>query len=126
MMPKKRIGEKNKAHMTGKKRSIETRQKMSDSQKKRYAAWTDEDRARHGKMSSECASGYKWSKESRDNFSKRQQTKPNSATLSIDDVRKIRHMYEDENMSVTKISKELNIARHNVYMIATYRRWANA
>lgn len=123
---KKQIGEKNRANMTGRKLSEETRKKMSESQKKRYAAWTDEDRKKHGTTSSKCASGYKWSQESRDNFSKLQQTKPNSAKLCIDDVHTIRRLYEEEHMSFTEISKELNIPRQNVYNIATYRRWANA
>ncbi|MBP5462533.1 MAG: GIY-YIG nuclease family protein [Lachnospiraceae bacterium] len=123
---KRKIGEKNRVNMTGRKASDETRQKMSQSQKQRYASWTEEDRAEFGRRMSERASGYKWSQEARENFKKLQQTRPNGATLSVDDVHEIRRLYEQDNISITEISKMLNIPRHNVYMIATYRRWANA
>lgn len=123
---KRKIGEKNRVNMTGRKASKETKKKMSDSQKKRYESWTDEDRAEYGKLVSEWASGYKWSKESKEKFSKLQQTKPNGATWSIDDVHEIRRLHEQEHMSITDISKVMNIPRGTVYGIATYRRWANA
>lgn len=123
---KRKIGEKNKVNMTGRKMSIETRQKMSESQRKRYDSWTDEDRANWGRLSSECASGYKWGAESRERFSNRQQTSPNAAKLTIDDVHEIRHLHEDCKKSYTEISEMLNIPRSNVYNIATYRRWTNA
>lgn len=48
------------------------------------------------------------------------------ATLSVDDFHMIRHLYEHDKNSFNEISEMLNIPRHNVYMIATYRRWANA
>lgn len=123
---KKRIGEKNRANMTGRKLSEETKKKMSESQKKRYSEWTDADRAEYGKRVSEYASGYKWNQESRERFSRLQQTKPNGATLSVDDVHRIRYLSEQENKTYREISDILGIPVHNVYMIATYRRWANA
>ena len=123
---KRKIGEKNRINMTGRKFSDETREKMSHSQKKRYESWTDKDRIEYGKRVSEYASGYSWSQEAKDNFSNRQKTKPNGATLSIDDVHTSRRLHEQEHMSFKEISEMLNIPKHNVYMIATYRRWANA
>lgn len=123
---RRKIGEKNRVNMTGRKASEETKRKMSSSQKRRYANWTDEDRAAHGKMMSECASGYHWSQESKDKFSKMQQIKPNGATLTIDDVHEIRRLYEQEHKSYQEISEIMGIRKQNVYMIATYRRWANA
>ena len=123
---KRKIGDKNRANMTGRKLSAETRAKMSESQKKRYASWTEEDRIAHGKRSSECSSGYKWSDEARANFAKRQRTSPNGATLTIEIVHEIRRLYEQEKKTVTEISKLLSVPRQNVYNIATYRRWANA
>ena len=71
---------------------------------------------------SKCASGYHWSKESKARFSELQQTKPNGAVLSVETVREIRRLYEQDKKSFTEISDLLNIPRHNVYMIATYRR----
>lgn len=123
---KRRIGEKNRTNMIGRKASCETRKKMSESQNRRYNNWTDEQRAAHGTKSSECAAGYHWIQESKEKFSKIQQTKPNGASLTIDTVHEIRRLHEECGKSITEISEQLNIARHNVYMIATYRRWANA
>lgn len=123
---RRKIGEKNRINMTGRKASEETKKKMSNSQKRRYANWTEEDRVAHGKMMSECSSGYHWSQESKDKFSKMQQTKPNGATLTIDDVHEIRRLYEQEHKSYQEISEIMGIRKQNVYMIATYRRWANA
>ena len=122
---KRRIGEKNKINMTGRKASAATKAKMSTSQKKRYESWTDEDRAAFGKKMSECSSGYKWSDTARARFSEKQRTSPNAATLKIETVREIRRLYEEEHKSFTEISSELNVPRANVYRIATYRRWAN-
>lgn len=123
---KLKIGEKNRVNMTGRKLSDDTRAKMSDSQKKRYASWTDEERAAYGRKVAECASGYTWSDEAKADFSKRQQTKPNGATLSIDAVHEIRRLYEQEKKTFSEIGKMLELNKHTVYLIATYRRWANA
>lgn len=123
---KRRIGEKNRVNMTGRKASEETKAKMSDSHKERYKSWTDEDRAAFGKKMSECASGYKWSEEAKANFARLQQTHPNGATLTVDTVHEIRRLHEQENKTFTEISQILGVPRHNVYNIATYRRWANA
>ncbi len=123
---KRKIGEKNKVNMTGRRATAETRAKMSESQKKRYEAWTKEDRIAHGKKSAECASGYKWNKEAKANFSKKQWTEPNGATLTVETVREIRRLYEQENKTITEISQMLSIKRPNVYNIVTYRRWRNA
>lgn len=45
---KRKIGEKNRINMTGKKASDETKAKMSISQKKRYENWTKEERLAWG------------------------------------------------------------------------------
>lgn len=123
---KQRIGEKNRINMTGKKVSDETRKKMSESQKKRYESWTKEDRILHGEISSKTASGYKWKEESKKKFSDTQKTKPNGAKYSIEQVKEIRRLHEEEGMSFNDISAIMNIPRHTVYLIATYRRWTYA
>lgn len=123
---KRRIGEKNRINMTGRKASEDTKKRMSESQKKRYELWSDEDRAEHGRKVSEYASGYHWSDSSKKKFSDMQKTKPNGAKYSIDQVREIRRLHESENKSYTEISSIMNIPRHAVYLIAAYRRWANA
>ena len=123
---KRKIGDKNRINMTGRTASDETKKKMSDSQRKRYDLWNDLDREKWGKMISDVASGYRWSEESKRNFSDKQKINPNGAKYDIDTVHKIRDMHENKGMSFTEISKELNIPRGTVYNIATYRRWASA
>lgn len=120
---KRKIGDKNRINMTGRKATDTTKKKMSESQKKRFENLTDEERQEYAKRISEYASGYHWSKESKENFSKRQQTKPNGAKYDVGTVREIRRLHEEENLSYTEISNLLDIPKHTVYLIATYRRW---
>lgn len=122
---KRRIAEKNRVNMTGRKASDRTKAKMSNSQLERYSKWTEEDRIRHGKMVSAYASGYTWSNDSKARFSKLQSEHPNGAKYDINTVHNIRRLHEIENKSYREISELLNIPRHTVYLIATYRRWSN-
>lgn len=119
---KRKIGEKNRIHMTGKKASESTKAKMSESQKERYSKWSEEDRMNWGKLMSECNKGYKWKSEDRVKL----KDNKNGAKYTIEIVREIRRLHEQENMGYTEISRILNIPRPAVYLIATYRRWKNA
>lgn len=112
--------------MIGRKATIETKKKMSESQKNRFNRMSDEELKEYGRQISQYASGYKWSEESKENFSKIQQSKPNGAKYDIETVRKIRRLHEDKNLTYTEISKLLNMNRQTVYLIATYRRWKYA
>lgn len=123
---KKKIGEANRINMLGKKASDETKQKMSETQKKRYAEMSEERRAEIAAKSAECARGYHWSEESKQRMSEIQKTKPNGAKYDIDTVHEIRRLHEEEGMSYREISELFGIARHTVYLIATYRRWKDA
>lgn len=123
---KRKIGDKNRINMTGHKATIETKKKMSESQKNRFNRMSDEELKEYGKRISQYASGYKWSEESKEKFSKIQQSKPNGAKYDVETVKKIRHLHEDKNLTYTEIAKLLNIRRHTVYLIATYRRWKYA
>lgn len=120
---KRKIGNKNRINMTGKKLTDDTKNKMSASQKKRFEKMTEEEKEEYSRRISEYASGYKWSEESKGRFSKIQQTNPNGAKYTIEDVKEIRRLHEKENLGYTEISNLLNIPRHTVYLIATYRRW---
>lgn len=122
---KRKIGDKNRINMTGRTASDETKAKMSESQKKRYDAMTEEEWGEFRKAISEYASGYSWSDESRQKFSELQQTNPNGAKYDAETVHKIRYMHEELNMDYTSISKELGIPRPTIYGIATYKRWKN-
>ena len=49
----------------------------------------------------------------------------NGAKYSIEQVKEIRRLYEEENKSISEISTITGIKRPTVYLIATYRRWKN-
>ena len=122
---KNKIGNKNRKHMLGKKMSKATKKKMSLSQKERCSNMTLQEKEEYSKNISEYASGYQWSEESKNNFSKIQQIYPNGAKYDIKTVKLIRYLHEKKNMTYTEISKSLDIKRPTVYLIATYRRWKN-
>lgn len=116
---KRKIGEKNRINMTGKKVSLETRKKMSQSQKERYKNWTDDDRKEYGEKISQWSKGYTWSDESKQKMIGNK----NGALYTIEQVKEIRRLRENEGLGYTDISKIMDIPRPAVYLIATYRRW---
>ena len=118
---KRKIGEKNRINMMGRKASEETKQKMSQSQKERYKNWTNEDRQSWGRLSSETASGYTWSDESK----KKMIGNKNGATHTVDEIKEIRRLYEVENKSCREIADIFSLSRPYIYNIVTYRRWAD-
>lgn len=111
----KRI-EKNRI---GRRASEETKKKMSDSQKERYKNMTAKEKSNWSKLVSEKASGYKISEDKK----KHLYGNKRGARYTIEDVRNIRRLHEEENKSYTEISELVNIPRPTVYLIATYRRW---
>ena len=118
---KRKIGEKNRVHMTGRKHSDETKKKMSESHKERYANWTDEERQAWGVLSSERASGYKWSDSSRNKMIGNK----NGATHTRDEIIEIRRMYEVEHKSCREIADYFHESYDFIYGIVKYKRWAN-
>lgn len=120
---KRKIGEKNRINMTGKKHSDETRKKMSQSQKARFEKWTDEDRKRWGEMTSKCASGYHLSDSVRKEMSERQKTKPNGARFTVDDIRAIRSAREN-GASAEALAQKYSTTPSYISAIVNRRRWA--
>ena len=118
---KRKIGEKNRINMTGRKASDETKEKMSRSQKDRYDQWTDDDRKAWGKMSSEIARGYKWNEESK----QKMVGNKNGATHTAEEIKEIRKLHESDHLSCREIADLLNESYNFIYGIITYRRWAN-
>lgn len=116
---KRKIGEKNREHMTGRKLSDETKNKMSESQKERYANWTEEERLAWGVLSSERARGYKWDDESRSKMIGNK----NGATHTESEIKAIRRMYEIDKQTCREIADLLNESYEFIYNIVTYRRW---
>ena len=121
---KEKIGEKNRINMTGKKASAETKQKMSESQRARYNSWTDEDRRRHGEMTSRCARGYKWGSEAKARFSQLQREKPNSAKYTADDIRAIRMRYEGGE-TAEALARAFDTSPSYIMSIIKRKRWAH-
>ena len=119
---KRKIGEKNRINMLGKKASEETKAKMSESQSRRFSEWTDEDRVKWGEKMSLVNKGRKWDDESRQKMIGNK----NGAKYTIDDVREIRRLHEQENKSYAEISELTGIPSKSVYLIATYRRWKDS
>lgn len=120
---KRKIGDKNREHMTGRKLSDETRKKMSESQQRRYESWTDDDRKAYGVATSEYASGYKWSEESKAAFSKLQREHPNSAKFTADDIRAIREK-RAQGVKLSVLAQEYGTTDKYISMIAHRKRWA--
>lgn len=121
---KAKIGAKNREHMLGRKLSDETKKKMSASQRRRYSEWTDDDRRRHGEISAQYASGYKWSAESKQKFSDLQKTQPNSAKFSKEDIWAIREKH-NSGASNVELADEYNTSPAYISSIINRRRWAN-
>lgn len=121
---KRKIGEKNKVNMLGRKASEETRQKMSKSQLTRYEAWSEADRAEWGKMSSNKASGYHWTQDAKDRFSALQQERPNGAKFTVDDIRSIR-AERSAGAKLSELALKYSTTESYISSIIHRRRWAN-
>lgn len=115
---KRKIGEKNRINMLGKKLPDSVKQKMSNSQKERYDSWSEQDRIEWGNKLSKCLTGIK-----KPSLSIAMKNNKHGAKYSIDQVKQIRKLHEQDGLGYTEISNILNIPRPAVYLIATYRRW---
>lgn len=109
----------------GKHLSEETKRKISEEHKQAWNNLTDEQKKKKLKNFAGCNKGKKMDRNSEQykKIVEREHTKSNAAKYSIDTVRKIRELHEKKNIGYTEISNLLNVPRHTVYMIATYRRW---
>lgn len=115
---KRKIGEKNRINMLGRKVSEETKLKRSESLKRFYANWTDEERKTYGKRISGYTKGVKKPK-----LKESMKGNKNGAKYTVEQVREIRRLREQENKSYREIESIIGIPYRAVYLIATYRRW---
>ena len=122
---KKKIGEKNRIHMTGFVMPESTKKKISEHHKKEWEQMSDEERENKIKNFVGSRKGKKLDKNSLvyKKLLERERTKSNAAKYDIETVRKIRYLHEVENKGYTEISEMLEIPRGTIYNIATYRRW---
>lgn len=118
---KRKIGEKNRINMTGRKANKETKEKMSHSQKERYKKWTEKEKIEWGEKLSQCLTGIK-----KPSLSKHMLGNKRGAKYTLEQVNEIRRLHENENKSYSEISNIMQIPRQAVYLIATYRRWKNS
>ena len=121
---KRMIGDKNRKHMTGKKRSEETRKRMSSSQLKRYAEWSEEDRLAFRRIVSEKSRGYRWNDDARRMFAETQKTKPNGAKFTADQIREIRTR-SAEGKSDSELAVAFGTTKAYIRSIILRKRWAN-
>lgn len=120
---KKKMGEKNRANMTGRTASDETRRKMSESQAKRYETWSADERSEWGKKTSIYASGYRWSDEAKERFSQMQREHPNGARFTADDIRAIRGK-RAAGATLADLAGEYHTSQSYISSIVHRRRWA--
>ena len=122
---KRKIGEKNRINMTGFVMPEETKQKISKEHKEAWQKLSDEEKMKKIKNFAGSNKGKKMDKNSEQykKLVERERTKSNAAKYDIETVREIRRLHEKEGKGYTEISEILNIKRHTVYLIATYRRW---
>ena len=117
---KNKIGEKNHYLGLGRKASEETKKKMSESQKRRYAQWTEEDRRSWGVLVGNAQRGMR-----KPSLSIKMKGNKNGATLSIEQVREVKRLANEEHQSNRQIADKTGIKICTVANITSGRRWAD-
>lgn len=119
---KRKIGEKNRMHMTGRKLSDETRRKMSEAQLRRN--WTPEQLERQREISRAANLGRVRSEETRALLRKINQENPPSAKLTPDDVREMRRRRSIGD-KIVDIAADYNMSPSYVSNVIHGRRWGH-
>jgi len=117
---KKKIGEKNRVNMTGRKAPDETRLKMSESQRARYSNWTDEDRKAWGAKMSETHRGRKKPK-----LSTAMKGNKRGSKYTVDQILEIKRLFNVEHKSNREIAEIMSMKVGTVGGITSGRRWAD-
>lgn len=60
---------------------------------------------------------------SKPKLSQKMKNNKNGAKYTVEQVKEIRRLHESENKNYSEISQIMNIPKHTIYLIATYRRW---
>lgn len=121
---KKKIGEKNREHMTGKKLSEETRMKMSISQKIRAENESEEVKKSRAEKCSIANKGRKRSESTKEKLRKINQDNPPGAKLTPDDVRFIRKAKAD-GMKLVDLAEMFSTTPNYISTIVHRRRWSH-
>lgn len=122
---KKKIGKKNRIHMTGSKMPETTKKKLSQKGKENWEKLSEDKKKERIAILRENApvGPMDRNSEAYKKLVERERTHSNAAKYDIETVREIRRLHEVEGKGYTEISKLLDINRITVYLIATYRRW---
>lgn len=123
---RKHIGELNSIRMKGSKLPEEQKKHMSEAQKARFQRMTEEEKEavrERLRVLGESHRNKKWTEEQRQAMRDEQKTKPRGAKYTIEQVKEMRHMYENKHMSITEIAHVMEIPRGTVDQIVNYRRW---
>lgn len=119
---KRKIGEKNRVNMTGRKLSVETRKRMSEAQKRRK--YTDEERLHRSTLSRQINTGRIRSEATKEKLRKINQNNPPSAKFTPDDIRDIRDK-KLNGYKLTELAEMYNTSPSYISSIVHKRRWAH-
>ena len=120
---RKHIGELNRIRMTGSKLPEEQKKHMSEAQKARCARMTNEEKQKVVARLVAANKDRTWTEEQRQAMRDEQKTKPRGAKYTVEQVKEMRRMFEDDHLSITEIAHIMEIPRGTVDQIVNYRRW---
>ena len=119
---KRKIGEKNRVNMTGRKLSATTRKKMSEAQKRRQYSQSELEWRRE--FSRQLNTGRVRSEETKEKLRKINQDNPPSAKFTPDDIRDIRRKKAD-GYKLTELAEMYDTSVCYISAIVHRRRWAH-
>lgn len=119
---KRKIGEKNRVNMTGRKLSKTTRKKMSEAQKRRQYSQSELEWRRE--FSRQLNTGRIRSEETKEKLRKINQDNPPSAKFTPDDIRDIRQKKAD-GYKLAELAEMYNTSVCYISSIVNRRRWAH-
>lgn len=120
---RKHIGELNRIRMTGSKLPEEQKKHMSEAQKARCARMTDEEKQKVVARLVAANKDRTWTEAQRQAMRDEQKTKPRGAKYTVEQVKEMRKMYEENHLTITDIAHIMEIPRGTVDHIVNYRRW---
>lgn len=117
---KRKIGEKNREHMTGRKLSDETRKKMSESQKARV--YSEEEKLAYSLRAREMHTGQHVAESTKEKLRKINQDNPPGAKYTVEDIKNIRAAVE-AGESLKDVAAKYHTTPSYISAIAQRRRW---
>ena len=122
---KRKIGDKNREHMTGRKLSDETKRKKSESMKAHFANLSEEEMEKVRDKIRQTRIEHPITEEAKEKISKKLKDNKNGAKYTEELIREIRIMYEVSGMTIKEILEKTNICYGTIRGIVKYDRWKN-